>query len=380
MPAEIVIPEVGETGMDVTFLGWLKDEGEAVTVGDALFEVDTSKSTIEVEAFADGILVNLRVSAGDVVHPRQVVALLLAEGESLPEHEGEPELELTHESRASQAAELAPAVSAPPARGGAGESRVRAMPRAKALARERGIELALVTGTGPGGAITVSDVERHRSTPAGRPDDERAARVRRAVARMTSKSWRNLPHFHLTLEADVTEAFQRLRPTVAICRAITRALERHPECNLQWQDGTAVPRSGIDLGILVDTPQGLQLPAIRHADELGAEDLRGQILEAVDRARAGALRREDQGARSVSVSNLGMFAVDSFAGVIATPDVLLLSSGRSSTRPCWTGGEWQPRTLVTLTLSVDHRALDGADGGRLLTDLEELLAAPEALT
>jgi pyruvate dehydrogenase E2 component (dihydrolipoamide acetyltransferase) len=339
MAIEVVVPEVGEHGMDVTFVGWLREDGDEVSAGDDLFELDTDKSTMTVEAFADGVLTDLRVQAGDIVSPRQVVALLEPAGRQAP-----------------------------------------AMPRARLIARERGVDLATVTGTGRGGAITVADVEAAAPAPAAAgAHDDRAARVRAAVARSTTGAWQSIPHFHLGLEADATGALERLKPTVAICRALTEALLRRPECNLQWRDELPARRPGVDLGLLVDTPVGLLLPAIRAAHELDAEQLATAIGSAVARARGGTLGPDDRGARSASVSNLGMFAVDRFAGVIAAPDVLLLSAGRVRTAPRWIGGEWQPRRILPLTLSVDHRALDGADGARLLGEIEALLCDPEAL-
>jgi pyruvate dehydrogenase E2 component (dihydrolipoamide acetyltransferase) len=318
MAIEVVVPEVGEAGMEITFAGWLLQDGDAVEIGDALFEIDTSKATLEVEAFAAGTLSGLRVREGEVVEAGQVVAVLLADGER-------PE----------------PAQAAPPADTANGD---------------------------PAGADQPTEA------------DTRRARVRAAVAAMTTRSWTTVPHFHLTLEADVTEALQRLRPTVAIARGIVASLEAHPECNLRWtSEGKLERRSGVDLGLLVDTPAGLLITAVRDAHRLDAEGLAAQLAAAGERARSGSLRPEDQGARSVSFSNLGMFAVDRFEGVIAAPDVLLLSAGRVRTGPRLRDGEWVARSLVNLTLSVDHRALDGADGARLAGTLEALLADAEAL-
>jgi len=197
---------------------------------------------------------------------------------------------------------------------------------------------------------------------------------------MTSTSWRTVPHFYVTLDADLTDGLAKTRPMTLICAAIARALREHPECNLEWSGDRPVRRSSVDLGILVDTPAGLLLPAVRGADSLDAAGLTTGIGLAVDRAMRGLLRADDFGARSLSVSNLGMFAVDQFDGVVAAPDPMLLAVGRARLEPRWDGSTWVPRTIAKLTLSVDHRALDGADAARLLTTLERLLQEPSWLT
>jgi pyruvate dehydrogenase E2 component (dihydrolipoamide acetyltransferase) len=159
--------------------------------------------------------------------------------------------------------------------------------------------------------------------------------------------------------------------------ALARSLRDRPECNVEWRpDGTLAQRDTVDLGLLVDTPDGLLLPAIRGADRLSGDELAAAITAAAGRARAGRLHADDFATRSGSVSNLGMFAIDEFAGIVATPDPILLSIGRASVRPRWDGSGFAPRTIATLTLSVDHRALDGADAGRLADALEARLSGP----
>jgi pyruvate dehydrogenase E2 component (dihydrolipoamide acetyltransferase) len=224
-----------------------------------------------------------------------------------------------------------------------------------------------------------SDASVESSSASVNVDPERAAKARRNVAELTSTSWRTIPHFYLRLEADVTAALALARPTTIFCAASARALARHPECNLEWQGERLVRRERVDLGLLVDTPNGLLLPIVRAADRLALSDLAGAIGEAAARARSSGLKRTDFGPRSLTVSNLGMFAVDSFSGVIAPPDVLLLAVGRIRTVPRWYGEVFRPRQVADLTLSVDHRAIDGADAGRFLTALESILADPDEL-
>jgi pyruvate dehydrogenase E2 component (dihydrolipoamide acetyltransferase) len=220
--------------------------------------------------------------------------------------------------------------------------------------------------------ITESDVRAAVASP-------QTGNVRLAVANSTAASWRSIPHFYLTLEADVTAGLARAKPTGLICSAIAWSLRQHPELNLAWDKDRLVRRDSVDLGLLVDTPRGLLLPVIRGADRLSLASMQEAIDRAAGRARAGQLRPEDYGPRSLSVSNLGMFSVDRFSGVIAAPDVMLIAIGRLRTAPHWESDTWRPRRVTDLTLSVDHRAIDGAAGARFLSTLERVLAEPGVL-
>lgn len=208
----------------------------------------------------------------------------------------------------------------------------------------------------------------------------RSDQVRQAVARMTTSSWQNTPHFHLSLEVDATDGLGRSKPMALICVAVAQSLVRHPEFNLSWEDERLVRRSSIDLGILVDTPEGLLLPMVRNAEALNLEQMADAIAAAATRARNGRLTPEDYGPRSLSVSNLGMFPVDQLTGVIPAFDILLLGIGRVRTAARWDGQRWVPRQIVNLTFSADHRALSGADAGRLLNTFETVFANPGELT
>ena len=188
-----------------------------------------------------------------------------------------------------------------------------------------------------------------------------------------------MPHVHASLEADLTAGLADAKPLPLACAALARALRAHAECNLAWIGGRLAQRGTIDLGVLVDTPAGLLLPTVRDADQLGMVELAAALAQVAARARAGSLRSDDYAPRSATVSNLGMYAVDRFDGVIAAPDVLLLTVGRVRTVPRWHDGSWAPCQVADLTLAFDHRALDGADAGRLLTAMERLLREPTEL-
>ena len=363
MADEIVVPELGEIGMELVFVRWLRAEGDVVQPGDALFEVDTDKSTVEVEAYASGTVSDLRVGPGDTVAPRQVIGLLLNEREAAPERSAADGEARGHRGRASE-----------PDRSGRRTARVRATPRARRLAEEHGISVAAVAATGAGGIVTAQDVTSLLDGRSVAPAPASSSRARRAVAERTVRSWQRIPHFHLRLAADVTDALERMRPTTMVCAAAVRALVAHPECNVAWVDDEARPREGINLGVLVDSTAGLQLGTLRDADRLEMAELDQALRELVARAQTGHLTPDDLASRSLTVSNLGMYPVDGFDAVISAPDTLVLSVGRAVTRPRWFGDGFRARRVIELTLAVDHRALDGAAAARLLGSIEGVLS------
>jgi len=392
---DVVVPEVGEVGMEVTFVTWYHGEGDEVVAGEPLYQVDTQKTLFDVEAVASGRLAGVLVAAGDPLEPHQVIARIMLPGDvhvpvvASPEATGTVTQDDTPEAPRPSAATPS---SRPPvdAQADPAPPRTGSSPRARRLAATLGVTLDEVSGTGPGGLVTEADVRGTHvlpdgpspatpatsvSAPAGN-----AERLRRGTAELTTRSWQTVPHFFVRMDADLTSGLEVAKPTPLVVAAFARALRGRPEANLAWQpDGTLLQRPTVDLGILVDTPDGLLLPMIHQADGLGLRELADEIRSAADRARSGKLRTEDFGPRSGSVSNLGMFAVDAFAGVLAAPDVLLLSVGRVGVRPIRDGSTWTPRSVASLTLSVVHRALDGADAGRLLTDLERLLGDPSSI-
>jgi pyruvate dehydrogenase E2 component (dihydrolipoamide acetyltransferase) len=389
MAVEVIVPEVGEVGMDVTFVRWLRDEGDEVREGDPLFEVDTLKAVMEVQAYASGRLAAVTAREGDIVQPHQVLAVLLEPSEAVASPIAQPVRTAATDANTGPAANATPAPITTPAipeaagvAGAATTTRSPVSPRARRIASEIGLDIDSVAGTGPDGFITERDV---RDAAAARPashvslvtdDAARVERIRAGVAERTTRAWQTIPHYYLGLEVDVTAAFERGRITAVLCLAAARALARHPECNLTWAGDKLERHASVDLGLLVDTPLGLLIARIPDGDKLNLAQMTESVATAAARARVGKLEAFDAGPRSLTISNLGMHAVDSFAGVIAVPDVMLLTSGRAHMAPRWDGAAFQPRRVLDLTLSVDHRALDGAAGGRYLSTLESTLAEP----
>ena len=397
MASDVIVPEVGELGMDVTFVRWLKEAGEEVAIGDPLFEVDTEKSVMVVEAYAAGTLSDVRASEGDIVAPRDVIGRILSPGE--PPDAGTAEPAPSNHPPASRLESVAGAVdsssaapahdsaspddAAPPQRIG-GRSGSGVSPRARRVAGQLGVDLGTIKGSGPDGLITESDVraadasdDATRASSEAETRDPRA-RARKAVADLTTASWQTIPHFFLQLEADIERGLELARPTPLICASVAQALLRHPECNLRWDGDTPMPRESVDLGLLVDAPAGLLIAVIKDAQEMDLADMADAIRAAAERARRGTLATADMGPRSLTVSNLGMYAVDRFSAVIPRPDILTLAVGRTRVAPRWNGSRFEPGRVVDLTLSVDHRALDGAAAARFMTSLEAILRDPVA--
>ncbi len=305
MAVDVIVPEVGEVEMAITLVRWRKGDGDAVRSGDVLFELDTEKSIVEVEAYADGTLTDVRAREGDPVSPHQVVARILEAGEVSPplsSPASEPGGALPVGTNATVATTE---VGDRRARPRLGDPTVGASPRARRAAAEAGIQLAQVTGSGPKGLVSERDIQAAivardaaSSAPslisaAATASAGRTERTRRAVAELTSSSWRTVPHFYLDLHADVTQALQRVKPTALVLVAVARALMRHPECNVAWRDEALVEKSTIDLGLLVDTPNGLMLATIRDADRLDLGKMQEAVEGAVARARAGVLEAGD---------------------------------------------------------------------------------------
>lgn len=381
MAFDVIVPEVGEVGMEVVFVRWLKAEGDEVAVGETLFEVDTEKSIMEVEAYAAGTLVELAVAEGDIIQTRQVIARILAPGEDARPVEPPPPATPPPSGSpgADRSSSTVPATSSGSPAAERGTRRGGVSPRARRVAKKLGLDTAALVGSGPDGLITEADVraaaDDSGSSALAAPTDA-ADRARRAVADLTTRSWQTVPHFYLQLEADVQAGLELARPTALICASVAQALARHPECNLGWDGDRPVPRDGVDLGLLVDAPAGLLIAVVNDAQDLDLADMAQAIKAAAGRARSGTLSAADLGARSLTVSNLGMYAVDRFAAVIPTPDVLTLAVGRTRSVPRWEGTSFTPRMVIDLTLSADHRALDGAAAARFMTTLESVLADP----
>jgi pyruvate dehydrogenase E2 component (dihydrolipoamide acetyltransferase) len=380
-----------------TIVRWLKSEGEPVTKGEPLFELDTDKVTQEVEAEAAGVLLKIAVAEGEVP-VGQTVAFIGAEGEDVPEvaaaapaaekeaTTSEPEPEPVVE--ATQDAAVA-----------SGNGRIKASPLARRIARERGIELAGLRGTGPDGRIVAEDVERAEAggpaappaavptAPAGEVERVPLSNVRKTIARRLIEAWQ-IPVFQLQASADMTrvnalvtrlrERDPELRVTVTdvLTKISAQALMRHREVNAEFTEDAILLHPSANVGLAVAAPQGLVVPVIRGAERLSLTEIAGVRADLVGRAREAKLRAEDLEGGTFTISNLGMYAVESFTAVLNPPQAAIVAVGATEERVVPLGGETVVRPMVTLTATFDHRAVDGAPAAAFLQTLKESLEDP----
>jgi pyruvate dehydrogenase E2 component (dihydrolipoamide acetyltransferase) len=402
MATEVILPRLGQ-GMEAgTIVRWLKSEGDAVEKGDPLFELDTDKVTQEVEAEASGVLLKIAVAEGEVQVGR-TVAFIGSAGEPVPEAPPESDTaEETPSDNLSQALpeaprteELAPEPSRPT------NGRVKASPLARRLARERGLDLQAIRGTGPEGRIVADDVE---SAGAGEPiaasdklsqasfapgEVERRplTNIRKTIARRLTEAWQ-IPVFQLQASADMTranalvaklrerDADVRVTVTDVLTKVAAQALMRHREVNAEFTEDAILLHPSANVGIAVAAPQGLVVPVIRGAERLSLAEIATARAELVGRARDNKLRADDLEGGTFTISNLGMYAVESFTAVLNPPQAAIVAVGATEDKAVAVHGELAVRPILTLTATFDHRAVDGAPAAAFLQTLKESLEDP----
>lgn len=448
MATELTVPTLGMDMHEATVVRWLVSEGERVEKGDPVLEIDTDKTSFEVEAPETGRIANLTGEEGETLEVGTPIAYILEDGEEAPEQPApgasvSPEPEKT-EPASPQAEAPEPMAPEPDAvsdsfvsdssvsdslmeagpsengrRGRVSGKGLRASPAARRLALDRGVELSEVAGSGPDGRVYLSDVQNFE------PDTERQAekgsalseeapapaealagvtpasedagtrrepltQVRRIGAQRTQQSFSEVPHFYLRRDMDVEGLVslrgrlkERMDPTPSlndlVAFAVARTLPSHPRLNARYDDGDLLIHKSVNLGIATATEKGLLVPVLKGAQKLRLSELAATVRVLLEGARDGRLSRDELSGGTFTVSNLGMLGVDSFDAIINQPEAAILAIGSMRTTPLWDGDAWIPRRTVSMTLSVDHRVADGADGARFLSDLADGLANWELL-
>ena len=405
MATTILMPQMGYDMREGTVVRWRKHEGEAVARGEVIAEIETDKATVEMEAYSTGLLGRIVVEEGRTVPVGELIAVITDPGEAIPSLE-----DLTTKvvpATPVQALETAPATQRAPQQAPAevvSKREVRATPIARRLAREKGIDLAQVTGSGPGGRVTESDVvtyeERTKAVPAApepvpavaQTERVELTRMRQAIARVTTQSKREVPHFYVTSEIDMTEAFAlrrqlnqalqdgvRISVNDMIVKASAKALQKYPNFNAFFREYHLQLNPDFNIGIAIALEQGLMVPAIGGCQNRSLVDIARASSDLIQRAQGGTLRADEYTGGTFSISNLGMFDVDSFAAIIFPPNAAVLAVGTVKEQPVVRDGQVAIAKIMKATLSVDHRVADGAEGARFLMEIKRYLEQPAGL-
>jgi len=376
MPTNVIMPALELAQETGKVLHWLKAPGDLVRKGESIVEIETDKVTVEIEAPASGILSDVTARAGDVVPVGQAIALIVAPGEA-----ASPLARKVAEQEHSTAAAV------PAARLAA------ASPKARRLAAERGRDVSALRGSGPGGAVLAADVATAKLPevpPARSVEAPGVSTVWRIMAERMTASWTTAPHFYLVREVNVSRLVSWLEKarkqtgahvtyTDLLVKLIAATISQHPAVNASWKDGVIVRNADINIGLAVAIDDGLVVPVLHRADTLSLAELATRREDLVSRAQAGKLRPPDIQGGGFTISNLGMYGVDAFNAIVNPPQAAILAVGRIADRVVALNGQPAVQPTMVLTLSCDHRALDGARGAQFLRALAELIEEPLAL-
>ncbi len=388
MPALEMAQETGK------LIAWRKQEGDRVTKGEPLLEIETDKAVVEVEAQADGILAGIKASAGDEIPVGQTIAWIVAPGETPPvENES-----AAPAARAGSHAKTEPSQVAAAQAGSVGPapvSSVKISPKARRLAKELGVDLATMRASGPGGEILASDVQAAAAAPAAAEHQSAGIEVPsslgRIMAERTTQSWTTVPHFFVSREIEATALNEyrervvaeiesthqvRVTHTDLLLALVARVLLKHPRLNASWTADGIRLHDHVNIGIAIAVNDGVVAAVVHNAHTASLAEIASQRRNVAERARAGKLRPADIADATFTISNLGMYQVDQFTAIIMPPQAAILAVGGITDRLVVVQGQPAVRPMMTLTLSCDHRVADGARAARFLSDLAEAIREP----
>ncbi len=411
MAIYIEMPQLSDTMTEGTLLKWRKNEGDKVEAGDILAEVETDKATMEMEAFDDGILHKHLIAAGGKVVVGAKIGLLLQKGEAPPADGAPiPDSPKTASAKADTIAEApaakasAPAVVAP----ASSSERIKASPLAKKVAKEKGVELSGLSGSGPGGRIVAKDVQSSQpgaktaapapiaATPAGEGDQRLPlSGMRRVIAERLLTSKTTIPHFYLNIEVDAgplmkfraeanaaSEAAGGAKLTVNdfVLKAVVAAAVKVPAVNASFAGDAIIQYGSVNLSVAIAVEDGLVTPVIRDAQKKTLREISEAVKDFATRARAKKLKPEEYAGGTLTVSNLGSYGIDSFSAIINPPQALIIAVGAIVRKPVVNGkGEIVVGQRVNIGLSADHRVVDGAVGAQYLAELRKFIESPSLM-
>jgi len=414
MSSQVTLPRLGQ-GMETgTIVRWLKSEGDSVEKGEALYELDTEKVTQEVEAEASGVLLKILAGEGEEIEVGKAIAVIGEQGEEVPAGEAEDPTEVS-EDDAQEEGSPAPEREDERERGreegpeGPSEpeqsvestngGRVKASPLARRIARERGIELSALRGTGPEGRIVAEDVERASATgaaaapaaaaPTGEVEVVKLNQMRKTIARRMTEAW-EAPAFQISMSADMTGSVRLreallaqvkeggVRPTYSdiLTKVVALALMRHRDVNAHFAGDSVKLFPTANIGIAVAIPHGLVVPVIPGCERLTIPEIAAARADIVSRTREGKLRAEDLDGGTFTISNLGMYGVERFTAVLNPPQAGILAVGAIEERAVVVDGDFEIQPRMDMTLTIDHRSVDGATASEFLATVKSFLEEP----
>lgn len=398
MASKVIMPKLSPTMEEGQIARWLKKEGDKVSMGEPLAEIDTDKATMEMQALANGVLRKILVNEGEAAplgqliavigDPNEDIASVLSEAPSAPKKEVEP-----------KAPEPAPEPAkveqpAPPVSTNSG--RLIASPLAARMAADSGLDLRSIQGSGPNGRIIKRDIEAALTKPKAAVAvgtvsgyrDEPATQIRQTIAKRLVTSLGPVPHFFLTVDiemdraAEMRESIKALDPDLKISvndiiiKVAAAALLQHPQVNASFQEKHVRYYEHADIGVAVAIEDGLITPVVRAADQKSLSQIATEVRELAERARSKKLKPEEYTGATFSISNLGMFGIDEFTAVINPPEGAILAVGAMTAKPVVRDGEIVVRQMMRVTMSCDHRVIDGATGAKFLQTFKKILENP----
>jgi pyruvate dehydrogenase E2 component (dihydrolipoamide acetyltransferase) len=420
MATNILMPALSPTMTEGTLSRWLKKEGEKVRAGDVIAEIETDKATMEVEAVDEGVLGKILVADGtEGVKVNEPIAILVEQGEAVPASGPAPKPAVAAPTPPAPAARAERPQPAPPPGNGhdADGERIFASPLARRMAKQAGLDLAALKGSGPNGRIVKADIEAALQKPAPaapQPIAAPAARpsaptpiaaphrlvphssIRRVIARRLTEAKSTIPHFYVSMDVEIDAMIRLLNELNAkspkegddaylvtindmVIKASAATLRRVPTVNAAWTDDGMALFDDVDISVAVAIPDGLITPIIRRADQKGLATISREMKDLAGRARAGRLKPEEFQGGGFSISNMGMFGVTEFAAIINPPQAAILAVAAGQKRPMVKNDALAVATVMTCTLSVDHRVVDGALGARWLREFKRIVEDPLSL-
>lgn len=400
--AEIVrMPKLSDTMTEGVVAAWHKNVGEKVKAGDLLAEIETDKATMEFESFQEGVLLHIGVPKGGTAPVDSILAILGKEGEDVsalltesPKQAAAPAPEEpTKSSSAPTPATPAPEVI--PSNGSSSD-RVKASPLAKSIAKDKGIDLRSIVGSGDGGRIIKKDLDSASSTQSApgiqftasnSSHEMPISQMRKTIARRLGESKFTAPHFYLTMDINMDQSVaarnvlkNNMNVAVSfndmVIKAVALALRKHPAVNSAWLGDKIRFHDYVNIGVAVAVPEGLVVPVIQHADQRSLSDISATVKDFAQRAKDKKLQPEEMQGNTFSISNLGMFGISNFTAIINPPDSAILAVGAIRQEPVVRNGQIVVGHTMTVTLSCDHRSVDGATGAAFLQTLKAMLEEP----